>query len=180
MIEFGLYVSDLIAIPEILEIMYQFLNPEVRKLTVQERKLINLVYLNKLDLNIINIEERSKYFKNRALAFVGFNTIFFNSKMSDELLIHELCHCWQYQQFGSVYIIRALLAQHSSSGYDYGGRKHISDIDSHNVFQMLNYEQMAEVMTHYYLVINPENYNSYIDQDTIRAEYLKTVNCILA
>ena len=36
-----------------------------------------------------------------------------------DVLVHECCHVWQYQHFGSRYVMEALAAQASADGYDW-------------------------------------------------------------
>ena len=55
------------------------------------------------------------------ICYVSFYTINAWGGMSNALLIHEMVHIWQFQQWGSVYIPRALKAQGSAEGYNYGG-----------------------------------------------------------
>jgi hypothetical protein len=67
---------------------------------------------------------------------------------------------------------RALLAQNSKEGYEYGGKLFEKMVHSGNINQF-NYEQMAEVFTHYYIftynAIDSEydNYSHYKEVYTI-------------
>jgi len=170
-IELFLYLADIIALPDILEIMMDLIHWKNRKLNEQEIEIIRSVYTERLNLDTISIDNYGSFFEKRASAFVGFNTIFFNIKSTPELLIHEVCHCYQYQKHGSVYIIRALLAQHSEDGYDYGGISKLENILMNDLIYTINYEQMADIMADHYVIRNPENYNVYDDQDNIRSVY---------
>jgi hypothetical protein len=57
--------------------------------------------------------------------------------------VHELVHVWQYVHRGAIYIPRALAAQRTPAGYDYGGWVGLRDARTLDDF---NYEQMADVI----------------------------------
>ena len=63
--------------------------------------------------------------------------------MMDPILVHEAMHIWQYCQVGACYIPRALLAQRSEMGYNYGGLKALINYPS---IQYFNYEQQADII----------------------------------
>lgn len=99
----------------------------------------------------INMQSRLRRF---AYAYVVFNTINFNCKIKDDILIHEYVHIWQYQKFGSVYIFRALLAQKSREGYDYGGVEALyNGMISGKKLLDFNFEQQAEIVQNAFLQI---------------------------
>jgi len=152
MMELPFYFLDIFAIPELMEIILQVIHPKNRPLTQNEKSLICEVYGKSLNLSVISFDGYEALMKKYAIAFVGFNTIFFNRERSDDILMHEACHCLQYQKLGSVYIIRALMAQKSREGYNYGGSDYLHEWNMHGDIRKLNYEQMAEIIGHYHII----------------------------
>ena len=152
--EFVFYILDILAIPELFQTIIDFIHWKNRPLNHEEKNIIKSVFNDSINLNTISLDLYKHYFSDVAMAFVGFNTIFFNRKITGELLIHEATHCWQYQRFGSVYIIRALLAQNSNPGYNYGGVHSLENIVMSRQIKRINYEQQAEIITDYYSLLN--------------------------
>lgn len=169
LLELPFYVIDILAIPELMEIFLQFLHSKNRLLTEREKKLINEVYGGCLKLSVISFDRYASIMRDRAMAFVGVNTIFFNRELSDALLLHEVCHCLQYQKFGSIYIIRALMAQNSKEGYSYGGSDFLHEWNITSDLRKLNYEQMAEVIGHFHLI----SLRQINDEDDVRLRKLE-------
>jgi hypothetical protein len=54
---------------------------------------------------------------------------------------------WQYQQVGSRYIPRALYAQRTREGYNYGG---VMALERAKGWADFNYEQQAEIVADYF------------------------------
>ncbi len=154
--EFVLYLLDLVALPELFQIFIDLIHWKNRPLNLEERDLVKSVFSGKINLDVVSVDQYRYFFSYVAMAFVGFNTIFFNRKITGELLIHEATHCWQYQRFGSVYIIRALLAQNSKEGYKYGGIDALENVLQTEQIKSINYEQQAEMITDYYSLLNHE------------------------
>jgi hypothetical protein len=56
-------------------------------------------------------------------------------------------HVWQYEQFGSYYIYKALSAQNSEEGYNYGGIKELDRcIARKGSLLDYNFEQQASII----------------------------------
>ncbi len=73
--------------------------------------------------------------------------------MANHILIHELMHIWQYQRMGAIYMVRALSAQHTQMGYNYGGIDAINDkIANGESLLDFNFEQQADVVTDCFLL----------------------------
>lgn len=146
------YLFDCMAIPEIYDAIMNLLKTNTRPLTAAEVELGYNVFGNSIDYNLIRIDDRARFgTKNMAAAYVSFNTINYMHKIKKEVFIHELVHIWQFQNFGSIYIARAIKAQRSSEGYNYGG--------SPNLYQVMlrggslfdfNFEQQADIIEDYY------------------------------
>jgi len=68
-------------------------------------------------------------------------------------LVHELTHCWQYQQIGWRYLIKALSAQfrEKEKAYDYGGEKGLlKSREKGQMFKDFNPEQQGNITQAYY------------------------------
>ncbi len=85
--------------------------------------------------------------------------------LPNEKLIHELCHVWQYQEFGPIYIIQAIHAQippqynygYTNSKNGNGAETVLEEVITDNpdktvaeVFELFNREQQAQIIKHYY------------------------------
>jgi peptidoglycan hydrolase-like protein with peptidoglycan-binding domain len=63
-------------------------------------------------------------------------------------LIHELGHCWQYQQGASV---PGLIMSALGGDYDYGGEQGLREAAAaHKPFSDFGYEEQAEILADYY------------------------------
>ncbi len=116
------------------------------------------VYGNSLPLHVISIDGDAYWAIKKpqnAVAYVGFLTINAAKPMSKGLLIHELVHVWQYHTVGSAYIIRALWAQTTQAGYDYGGTTALESLClEEKDLLSFNYEQQGDVMQDYFRIKN--------------------------
>jgi hypothetical protein len=93
--------------------------------------------------------------RTHGVAYVSFFTINVWGVISRELLVHEVMHVWQYLQMGPVYIPRALQAQKSRMGYNYGGLNPLMDaVQRETYFLDFNLEQQAEIVTDWYRLRN--------------------------
>ena len=108
--------------------------------------------------------------KKLARAYVSFNLINYNSSLPKSIFIHECVHIWQYQQFGSVYILRALQAQRSKAGYDYGGVEALySAMISRMSFMDFNFEQQGQIFEDYSsMILNETDGVNHMNHATYR------------
>jgi len=143
-----LQILDLFAFGEIYETITEFLKFRTRALTTDERRIVETLFATGLDIDRIRIDERAWAPYIFGMAYVGVYTINYAGKMSEDLFVHELIHLWQYEQRGSVYIPRALSAQRSSAGYNYGG---VEALRSKEVnLWVYNYEQQGDILADYW------------------------------
>ncbi len=126
-----------------------------RYLSEREIGLARSIYGNSIDYSKVKIDERAYLGpKQYHLCYVSFNTINAWGRMSDELFIHELIHVWQYQHFGAVYIPRALWAQRTQEGYNYGGLSGLKKAQQANkMIWDFNYEQQGDIVSDYYRLL---------------------------
>jgi len=149
------YIMDVLGIPEVYQLIIRLIKWNTRKLNDAEINIARQVFGTNLDYEVIRIDDAARFgTKKIAAAYVSFNTINYNKKIKKEIFVHELVHIWQYQHFGSIYIARAIKAQFSKAGYDYGGVSHL-------YHQMLkggklidfNFEQQADIIEDYYRIM---------------------------
>ncbi len=154
LMEIPFFLLDLIGIGEIYGTLADWIKFGSRPLTPQEIELGKSVYGETVRFDLITIDERAYIGPKRMLiAYVSFHTINSWGGFSRGLLLHEFVHNWQYERYGSVYIFRALLAQHSRMKYDYGGLPMLKKAKEEKwPFDRFNYEQQGDIVQDYYLV----------------------------
>lgn len=148
-----LYIGDLFVLPEIISILYVLFSKNIRGLSPKENKIKEMLFKNNLRIPIL-LNDKAHFLTNQGkIAFVSFYII--NSTgMSDKTFAHELIHIYQFSRYGSPYIIRALLAQRTRSGYNYGGTSSLLNLYESNLSQgYLNYEQQGDVLADYYILL---------------------------
>ncbi len=183
--EFLEYVYE--TLPPVLDDICQYIISGIgRKMTDVEIGLAQTIYGSSLDYDKIYFSEKDlsnavifgiqDYFTENpdSRAFVTFNLV--NHDVSDGALsnrtfIHELCHVWQYQHVGPIYLIEALHAHATlTNAYNYGyldsytgdgGETALEDAINNNpgltpaeVFELFNPEQQAMIIQHYYVRLN--------------------------
>lgn len=170
-IELVFFIIDLTLLPEILQIIFELINWHLRPLSEKERQTLKPVFGDSIAYNYVRINDRSFVAKKMNIAFVSFNIIHYNHYLFPAILVHEMVHIWQYHRFGSVYIIRSLIAQRSEDGYHYGGPMQLY-LDSKKGLNLMdyNYEQMGDIIRDAYLMNVSSGYpnikqlyNRYLD-----------------
>jgi len=155
LLEFFLQILDALGIGDLYDASASVVK-RARQLTARERQLATSIFGNSLPLEKIRVDEHALLGPRQGrFCYVSFYTINSWGGMSDAVFIHELVHVWQYHHLGVVYIPRALAAQWSRHGYDYGGaaalQKAIAEGKSLLDF---NYEQQASIVEDYYRIKN--------------------------
>ena len=148
------YILDVFAIGELLETFSEWMKFNTRALNEQERMIVDSLFEGSIDVDRIRIDELSIFCRFMKIAFVGIYTIHSFGKMRESLFVHELIHIWQYENLGSVYIPRALRAQRSKDGYNYGGVEALKSNNKDLLFY--NYEQQGDILADYWRVKNKQ------------------------
>ncbi len=154
-IELAILIIEITGIAEFYETCNHIFKPNVRRLTDREIQEARLAFGENIDFQRVLIDEKAVLgCKKGNFAYVSFYIINYWGKMSDSHLIHELAHVWQYERIGARYMPRAIQAQQSREGYNYGGVKALQELENQNItnFNSLNMEQQAEVFTDFYLL----------------------------
>ncbi len=152
LLELVFHLLDVLAAPDLLMLLNRLVKPGQRKLTAREVALAHSVFGNHIDYRKVRLDTRAHLGPRQfGFAYVGFEVINTWGPPTDPLLIHELIHVWQYQYLGSVYIPRALWAQHAGGGYNYGGEARLFAVyENGGSLLDFNYEQMGEVVADYF------------------------------
>jgi hypothetical protein len=128
---------EVFGIGEIYETICDFSKPNTRPLMDWE---IEMAYLGP---------------KQSHFCYVSFYIINSWGKMQNSTLIHELVHVWQYENMGAVYIPRALWAQTTKEGYNYGGKDNLKLflLKNKTLFDF-NLEQQGDIVADYFQLKN--------------------------
>jgi len=146
------YLMDCAAIPEFYYFFFRIVKWKIRRLTPAEIELGQAVFGNSIRYDSVRIDDDAKLGTQKiAVAYVSFNMINFRKNIKKEIFIHELVHIWQFQQFGSIYLARAIKAQRSKEGYDYGGVANLyQEMLKGGRLLDFNFEQQADIIEDYY------------------------------
>jgi len=155
-IEFWLLIMDCFGLSEFMEIGLDWIKFNSRPLYDWEVTLAREVFGDSIDYKRVRIDEYAFFGpKQKRFAYVSFYHINCWGAMQNSILIHELVHIWQYEQRGAIYMARALRAQYSQKGYDYGGiaglMKHL---ENQQDFLSFNYEQQGDIVADYFRIKN--------------------------
>ena len=151
-IEFFFLLADLLLIFDSYEIISNGFYTKTRNLSAREQALLKSIYGLSLPYELIRIDERARIGPPQGrFCYVSFHTINSWGPMSDVILVHEAMHVWQYAQAGAVYIPRALAAQRTELGYNYGG---LEKLRRYPILSLYNYEQQADIMADAFCVMN--------------------------
>ena len=145
---------DVFGFPEIYETSADFLKFNSRSMYNWEIELAKSVFGDSINYKRVRIDELSFTGpKQKIFCYVSFYIINSWGTMKNSTLLHELTHVWQFEQMGSVYIPRALKAQFSKMGYNYGG---ISALRAYREkgksFLSFNLEQQGDIISDYFMI----------------------------
>lgn len=148
--------------PEWFQMIQHIANWKIRRLTPEEKALGQNIFSDTINFDLIKINSQSRWAtKKFAIAYVSFNIINYKNKIRKETFIHELMHVWQYQNYGSIYIARAIKAQMSKEGYDYGGFENLYQgmLCGKRLLEF-NFEQQADIIEDYYKLTQANDHAS--------------------
>lgn len=142
------FINDLIGITDLIHTIHLISKNSFRRMSKNEIIAVQNIFQNTIDYNSIWIDDQSKIgMHSLARAYVLFNTINYRYKIDIPTLVHEMVHIWQYQNLGSIYLGRSLLAQTLGNPYDFGGTEKLYD-DMIKGKSLLNYnfEQQGSII----------------------------------
>lgn len=146
------YTLDITGFPFWYEVITADLKKSARPLHDREIQEARAIFGESLRYDLIRVDTKPYIGLGKdVVAYVTFFTIRYKRKIYMPILIHELMHVWQFQQFGSVYISKALKAQKSKEGYNYGGAENLyHGMMTGQTLTSFNFEQQAEIIEDYY------------------------------
>ena len=145
------FFVDILLILDCFELLSSVFKRETRALNDAERFSARMVFGNAIPLDLVRIDESARIgTRNTGIVYVSGFTINSWGIFSEAILIHELVHVWQYTQQGAAYIPRALRAQGSAMGYNYGG---LSALRSAQHITDFNLEQQGDLVMDYFLIL---------------------------
>lgn len=155
LLELIFQLIEIVGVSDFYDTSSNIVKFNTRRLTEREIILAKTIFGASLPYGRVRVDERAHIGPRQGqFCYVSFYTINSWGRMSDPLLIHELMHVWQYHQVGIVYIPRALSAQHSPEGYDYGGADALYKAISEEKHLLdFNYEQQAEIIEDYFRLL---------------------------
>ena len=152
--DFAFLMMDLVAVPELFETIVDFGKWNTRPLTPLERQLAASVFGSVLNLDAIRVDEKAWIgCQKHKILYVSYFIINAWGCIRPQIFIHELVHVWQFQKQGGAYIPRALRAQKSKQGYNYGGIEALrASKELGGRLVDFNLEQQAEIVGDYYAI----------------------------
>ena len=154
--EFFLLVVDCLGISELFETVMDFVKFNSRTLNPWERDMAYDIFGDSINYDRVRLDEYALIGPRQKLyCYVSFFMVNSWGSMHNSVLIHELVHVWQYQHMGIVYIPRALHAQRTIMGYDYGGLENLRTYyNKGRGLKDFNLEQQADIIMDYYRIKN--------------------------
>ena len=153
--EIPLLFFDLIGLPEVFALFQSLFKKSSRSLYDHEIKLAQTIFGDEFYLTKARIDEQSRVGTHGGkYAFVSYYYINCQGRLNLPILIHELVHILQFEQIGSPYAIRNMMAHIFPPTYNYGGLERILSIVDHpDDVHLLNYEQRADIFSDYCLLL---------------------------
>ena len=153
-VELMVYFLECFGLGEFYETINDLVKFNARALKDWEIQLAQTVFGDNINYRRVRIDEYAFLGPKQArFCYVSFNLVNSWGPMLNSLLLHELTHVWQYQTMGAVYIPRALRAQYSNVGYNYGGVSNLrSFLKKGKDLHAFNLEQQADIVADYYLI----------------------------
>ncbi len=156
MLEGGFMLLDLLRVPQCMIWLNGRVKSNTRALTQREEFLARSIFGDNIDYQKVRIDECAQLgCRKFHFAYVGFQVINCWGPLSDRHFMHEMVHIWQYQRFGARYIPRALWAQRTVAGYNYGGihaLRHTAEAG--NGLKSFNWEQQADIVADFFCLKN--------------------------
>lgn len=153
-------LAEVVGIPEIVETLADLVKFNTRALSSSERGKAESVFGGSINLDMVRIDQgalsvvvvRKLMQYSGPRPFTTFHTINGEGGLSDDTLIHELTHVWQYERAGAIYLFQAIHAQ-QTGGYDYGGVAGLQAAKAAGQgILSFNREQQAQIVEDFYLI----------------------------
>ncbi len=151
-----LYLLDLIGIGELHDTIMDLFKFNTRRLYDWEIELGKTIFGDSIKWQLVSIDNRAFLGpKQKHFAYVSFHSINSWNTLSNSVLLHEFIHIWQYEKFGSVYMLKAIQAQKSALKYNYGGVNALyKAVKEGKSLLSFNFEQQGDIVADYYKIKN--------------------------
>lgn len=153
--EIPILFFDIIGLPELFAFLQALTKKNARPLNAHELNLAKSIFNKAISFAKVRIDEQSRVGTHRGkYAFVSYYYINSLGVLSLPILMHELVHVLQFEQSGSPYALRNMVAHIFPKTYDYGGLEKIQSINNDpSEVHSLNYEQRADIFSDYCLLL---------------------------
>jgi len=181
LIELPLLILDVFGFPEAFNFLQSLFKRDARLLDEQELQTARLIFEDGIDWSKVRIDEQSKLGTQRGkYAYVSYYYINCSKSMTLPVLMHELVHILQYEQNGSPYIFRNLIAHWSKNKYNYGGLARLETILGYpETLHQLNFEQRADIISDYFLIASGNKPEWGVADHRDVPTYLKVIKLVL-
>lgn len=149
LLEMLVRLMELAGLFMLYDTLMEWIKWNTRALSAEEMVLARRVFGDRIRLDLVRVDAMafSTRIRKKPFAYVGFQTVNFWKEVNTSELVHELVHVWHYEHFGAAYTARALRAQRSSEGYNYGGVGALRErLAAGQGFLDFNLEQQAEIV----------------------------------
>lgn len=153
---------ELTGLGEWYETIADLIKFNTRPMTSTEINLARQVFGNSINYHLVRIDERALIgpaISNRP--YTSLHTINSWGQMSNDTLVHELVHVWQYETSGAIYMAQALHAQLVGEGYIYGKTAGVNQENAEALkakkekgvqFANFNREQQAQIVQDFFII----------------------------
>jgi hypothetical protein len=143
---------EIIGLGEAYETAMDFLKFTTRPLTDSEIQKASTIFGSSIDYRLVRLDQHAVLGPTwTGRDYTSFHTINSWGKSTDDVLVHELTHVWQYEHAGAIYMPQAVHAQAWGKGYDYNGAAGLRAAQAAGKgFDSFNREQQAQIVQDFY------------------------------
>ncbi len=145
---------EIAGIGEIYETAADFIKFNTRTLTSKEKSIASSIFGASIDLGLVRVDEYSVLGPSWSKReYTSFHTINGWGNLTDDTLIHELVHVWQYETSGAIYMPQAIHAQAWGEGYNYQGVAGLKEAkNAGKDIHSFNREQQGQIVQDFYRI----------------------------
>lgn len=145
---------EIAGVGEIYETAADFIKFNTRTLTAKEKGIASSIFGSSISLNLVRVDEYAVLGPSWSKRdYTSFHTINGWGKITDDVLIHELVHVWQYETAGAIYMPQAIHAQVWGEGYDYKGVTGLRKAkNAGKDIHSFNREQQGQIVQDFYRI----------------------------
>jgi len=143
---------EIAGLGEAYETAMDFIKFTTRPLTDSEITTASTIFGSSISYRLVRLDQHSAIGPSWTKRdYTSFHTINSWGKSTDDVLVHELTHVWQYEHAGAIYMPQAIHAQAWGAGYDYGGAPGLrAQQAAGKGFESFNREQQAQIVQDFF------------------------------